>query len=151
MATSFTLQVQQDEEDGDCYLQFPTDFLESQDWREGDKVDWTEVSPGDPSKGFSLVNLDKRERKAQAEGQKIFIVETVISHRVRYAIRGKCAGDATDEVVCEQGRLNDFDQNCLGEQIFSVREVSEEEFLGSFEVPADRSMKLGYIKDIDYK
>lgn len=86
-----------------------------------------------------------------AEPLKLYIVETVISHRVRYAIRARSASDAMDEVVWEEGRLNEFDQNCLGEQIFSTREVSEDEFVDSFDLPVEREEKLRFVVDIDYR
>lgn len=43
MNKTWTLEVQQDA-DGECYLEFPPDLLESVGWKEGDTVVWTELN-----------------------------------------------------------------------------------------------------------
>ena len=70
----------------------------------------------------------------------IHVVETVISHRIRYAIRAKNAEDAKQAVLAR--RVEEFDQNYLGEQVFCTSKMSDAEFIESFEYPITDERKL---------
>lgn len=58
---------------------------------------------------------------------KIFIVETVSTFKIRYAIKGKSLEHAMDTVALEEAE--ELDQEFLTETIFGGREVTEKEFL----------------------
>lgn len=58
----------------------------------------------------------------------IYIVDTLISYRMKYAIEAKELEHAFDEVVCNEGIIAEMTQNCLGEQIIEGREVTLDEF-----------------------
>lgn len=89
---------------------------------------------------------------------KIFIVETISVFRHTYYIRAKEATHAQDEVVC---RLHDSDfiegsQHHVGENISDCREVTEREFLKTFDRENhylkewSRERKMDHINVIDY-
>ena len=44
--TSWTIQVQEDPETGDCILEFPDDMMESAGWKEGDTLEWIDNEDG---------------------------------------------------------------------------------------------------------
>lgn len=61
--------------------------------------------------------------------KELVLVETLVTYRVRYVVevpKGKDAW-ALDTVVCEEAK--EFSQECLGEQIFSHRVVTQEAVL----------------------
>ena len=66
----------------------------------------------------------------------IFIVETISSHRLRYAVEAHTLEDAMDEVVIKTSAYDDdwreMSQYHIGEVISSGREVSPEEYLKVF-------------------
>lgn len=39
--------VVQEDKDGELFIEFPDDLLDSMDWREGDQLIWTEMPNGD--------------------------------------------------------------------------------------------------------
>jgi len=43
---SWILDVQEDPETGDAYIQFPEDLLETAGWREGDTLEWHDLGNG---------------------------------------------------------------------------------------------------------
>ena len=114
----------------DSILQFPQDFMEDLDWREGDILDIK-------YSGGSIVILNKtlEERKED----KIFIVETISQFKVRYAIRGKSLEHAMDTVVCEEAE--EMDQKFIGETILGGHEITQEQFL------VEQSLENEYFKD----
>lgn len=64
---------------------------------------------------------------------KLFIVDTIISYRMKYAIEAKSLEHAYDELTMRDSgnSADDFDeitQKCLGEQIIDGREISKDEF-----------------------
>ena len=131
---SFVLPVEEDPITKDILAALPREFLQRADWRAADVVQFVEVPPG----VFELVNVTKRERDATATEQlPLFIVETIISHRMRFAVRAASAELAQDAVV--QQKATEFDQNFLGEQLFSLHEVTEEQYL---------AQKPDYLSDI---
>lgn len=44
--TSWTLDVKEDPDTGDCILEFPDDFVESTGWKEGDIIEWIDNGDG---------------------------------------------------------------------------------------------------------
>ena len=66
----------------------------------------------------------------------IFIIETVSSHRMRYAVEAHTLEDAKDEVAVKTEIYDDdwreMSQYHIGEIISSGREVSPEEYLKVF-------------------
>ena len=41
-----TLTVQEDSDNGELFLEFPDDMLETMDWQEGDTIVWTDNENG---------------------------------------------------------------------------------------------------------
>ena len=151
LASSFSLTVQQDPDTGDLFVRLPPELLATMDWREGDRLEYV-VREGEC---LELINHCKAERDRLVQNEQpeqpdmpLFIVETVLSHRMRYAVRARSAEHAMDIITMEEA--NEFDQNFLGEQIFSTRQVSIDEFLNSAELPTDPKAKLAYIHTVDY-
>jgi hypothetical protein len=54
--TSWTLDVQEDPETGDCILQFPPELLEQAGWKEGDTLIWEDQCDGSWSLSKKTVN-----------------------------------------------------------------------------------------------
>ena len=54
--TSWTLDVQEDPETGDCILQFPPELLEQAGWQEGDTLIWEDQGDGSWSLSKKTVN-----------------------------------------------------------------------------------------------
>lgn len=136
--TNYSAQYVEVPDSDEGMLVFDPAMLLALDWREGDVLDWAQ-SEG----GVSLTNVSRTARiaaaaidtcSAEAESTTvtaimppepelpIFLVETIISHRMQYAVRAKSLEHAYDTVTMEEAP--EFDQNCLGETIFSGREVT---------------------------
>jgi hypothetical protein len=92
------------------------------------------------------------------EDRKIFIVETVSMFRMRYAVFATCEEDAMDEVTIETGQptFHEMSQHHIGENIVSVRKVSEKKYLKQYDNdngPSNwsKETKLNQINVIDYE
>ena len=46
MKTSWTVELQEDPETGDCILEFPPEMLDQVGWKEGDTLTWTDQGNG---------------------------------------------------------------------------------------------------------
>ena len=85
---------------------------------------------------------------------KLYLVESVIMHRFRYAVYGKEEDHAGDTVVMNEA--DEMSQEFLGETITSIREINEEEYLKIFDKdngylkPLPAEEKLKFIHEIDY-
>lgn len=66
---------------------------------------------------------------------KLFLVDTVSSHRVSYVVRCKSEEHAADTVV--SGEANEFSQEHIGEDIVRVREITEDDYLSLFDKEND--------------
>jgi len=66
---------------------------------------------------------------------KLFLVDTVSSHRVSYVVRCKSEEHAADTIVMEEGK--EFSQEHLGEQISRIREITEDDYLALFDKDND--------------
>ncbi len=85
---------------------------------------------------------------------KLYLVETINIHRIRYAIYGKEEDHAGDTVVMNEAE--EMSQEFLGETITSIREINEEEYLKIFDKDNEymenfsKEKKLSFIHTIDY-
>lgn len=88
--------------------------------------------------------------------KKMYLVETVSMFRMRYVVEANEATHAEDEVVCNQGELEEFSQKHIDECITSTREISEEEYLRVFNedngylASWSDEQKKKFINTIDY-
>lgn len=131
MTKSFILEVQKEDGSDELLLQFPEELMRELDWREGDVLSWSESGEG-KSLTVSVENVSLVERKAKADSEqeaKLFEVQVIITHRVRYAVRAGSTQEAIKAVSMEGCEVQEFDQNCLGTQVVGCREVSEVEYL----------------------
>lgn len=91
--------------------------------------------------------------------KKLYLVETVSIFRMRYVVEAKEAEHACDEVVCEIGNENfkEFSQKHVDECITSCWELTEEEYLDTFDQDndylssCDVEQKKSFINKIDYE
>lgn len=107
----WTLTIQEDPDTGDGILEFPTDLLQSTGWKEGDKLEWTDLGNG----SWSL-------RKQEMD---LVLVECVNQFRIRYLVevpKGKQEW-ALDTVTMNEAK--EFSQEHLTETIVSSRVISE--------------------------
>lgn len=66
--------------------------------------------------------------------KKLYIVDTIVSYRMRYAVEAECLEHAYDEVVMNgvgpsEEFFEEVTQRYLGENIIDGREIKKEEFL----------------------
>ncbi len=57
----------------------------------------------------------------------LYLVDTIVSYRIKYLIEAKEKEHALDEIVWSEGLLNELTQRCLGEQTIDSREVTIEQ------------------------
>jgi hypothetical protein len=119
---TWTVELQDDPETGDCILEFPPDFLEETGWKEGDVLEWHDNKDG----SFTMT---KKETQ-------LVLVETIGTFRQRYMVEvplgvdqyGKDKSEwALDTVTMQEAA--EFSQEFLGEQIVSHRVVTRAEAL----------------------
>jgi hypothetical protein len=62
---------------------------------------------------------------------KNYLVETIVSYRMRYVVKAKEEGDALDEVAFreEDPNFNEFSQKYLGSTILGTRELADNEVI----------------------
>ena len=122
MTNSWTIEVQEDPDSGDCILEFPPDMLEQAGWKEGDVLDWKD-------NGNGSFMLTKKETQW-------VLVECVSTFRERYMVEVPKGTDeygkdkalwALDTVTMNEAK--EFSQEHIGEQIISHRVVSRDEAL----------------------
>lgn len=83
----------------------------------------------------------------------LFLVEAVSTFRMRYVVRCQKADHAADTVVMEQAM--EFSQKHLDENIISVRQISDAEYLELFDQDNDylkswtQEQKFGLVHDVD--
>lgn len=88
--------------------------------------------------------------------KKLYIVETISIFRMSYLVEALEEGHALDEVVCNLGDFEEFNQKHLDETIVSSREVDEVEYLKIFDKENDYlkgwtpHQKLQFMRKIDY-
>ena len=91
---------------------------------------------------------------------KNYLVETVVSYRMRYVVKAKEETHAHDEVVCreEDPEFNEFSQEYLGSHILGAREITDDEVIELCDIDNAyaKSWPLGmkmeaFVNTIDYK
>lgn len=114
-------------EDGEYYLEFPDEFLNSLGWKIGDLLDWIDNKDGT----WSI--------KKMSDNEKYFVVDALSNFRCRYVVRGKSLEHALEEVTYRQSDHNfkEFSQKHLGVQIIDGREVTRDELLDLHKVDND--------------
>ena len=91
---------------------------------------------------------------------KNYLVETVVSYRMRYVVKAKEEGDALDEVAFqeEDPNFNEFSQKYLGSTILGTRELADNEVIELCDIdnayakswPLEMKMEA-FVNTIDYK
>lgn len=66
---------------------------------------------------------------------KLFLVDTVSSHRLSYVVRCKSDEHAADTVV--SGEATEFSQDWIGENIVRVQEIHEDDYPAIFDKDND--------------
>ena len=56
MKTSWTVEIQEDPDTGDCILELPPEMLAQVGWKEGDTLTWTDQGDGSWSLSKKAVN-----------------------------------------------------------------------------------------------
>jgi len=69
--------------------------------------------------------------------KKLYLVETVSMFRMRFVVEAKEAEHAKDEVVCNNGNLEEFSQKHIAENIVSTREITADEYMKLFDEDND--------------
>ncbi len=89
---------------------------------------------------------------------KLFIVDTIVTYRMRYVIRGNELEHCMDEITMrdsgnDKDYFEEFSQKCLGEQIADGREITMDEFNLMLVEDKNASSWMGekLIRDIKYE
>ena len=123
-----TVQIEKDE-NGDFILPLSDELCDHLGVKIGDNVEWTD-------RGNGTWSISKAETE-------LVLVETFQTFKHTYVVRvpkGKTEW-ALDTVVCEEA--DEMSQEHLGEQIFSHRTITKEEYLKEFDI------RNGYLKEWD--
>ena len=89
--------------------------------------------------------------------KKLYLVETVSMFRMRFVVEAKEAEHANDEVVCNNGNLEEFSQKHIAENIVSTREITADEYMKLFDEDNDYLKqwtdveKMQLVNVIDYE
>lgn len=141
---SWTLPVKENE-NGSWYIELNDEILEGSGFQIGDELKWTDLKDG----SFSLT-----KDVEVADEMDIYIVETVSTFAMKYAIRAKSAEHAMDTVVMEE--IDDTWQKHIGENIVRARKVTKQDYLQEFDQDNNylrdwsEDQKLNMITVIDY-
>lgn len=101
---SFTVYLQPIDGTDDLHIQLPQEFLDAEDWREGDVLDFQPIEAG----GLSLVNKSKAKREAQR-----------VSHESTDSATGSATQVSTTSVADLKVLL------ALAERVLGSKEVAE--------------------------
>lgn len=91
--------------------------------------------------------------------KKLYLVDVMSTFRMRYVVEAHEEEHALDEVVCNEHNTDfkEFSQEHVGTNIFSSREISQEQFFEMFDKDNDylaswpEVKKLVFINRIDYE
>ncbi len=107
-----------------------------------------------------MLKMTKQKNSGEGIDMPLFVVDTVVTMRMRYVIEAKEASHAEDEVtMIDSGNPDDafseFSQKPLGELIIDTREINKVEFrkmLKDAEKTGEGSFWMGdkLIRKIDY-
>lgn len=148
---SFTLTVQKRKGSDELFLQFPDELMRELDWRESDALSWTAHGEGD-NVSVSLENVSLAARKASTTAEiKLYEVQVLVNHRVRYAVNATSAEEAAAAVLMGDCDASEFDQNCLGTQVVCSREMSMAQYLGDPGHVGPDEFKMALIHDASKK
>lgn len=123
MEKHWILDIKEDPDTGDAIIEFPPDLMESAGWKEGDVLEWKELTNG----AYQLIKKEKTQW---------VLVETVSTFRNRYLVEVPIGIDdyghdkkdwALDTVTAEEAK--EFSQEYLGEHIVSHRVITKQEGL----------------------
>ena len=103
---SFSTKFEKDPITNETYLVFPEELLSGHDWQIGDEIGFEVKADG----SLLLTNLSRPSRGAKE--MPLFIVDTITTHRVRYAVRCKSLEDAMDTVATDE--LSPLTKNTWG-------------------------------------
>ena len=119
--TSWKLDVQQDKESKDYYIQLNDEILEASGFKCGDNLEWVDNKDG----SYTLIKIEQPVEKKTVW----VMVDCISMFRQRYCVEVPADHPeyALDTVVFEDAE--EFSQLHLGEEIVSHRVVSEEEML----------------------
>lgn len=145
--TKWTLPVIKGEL-GDYFIELSDEILESSGFEVGDTIVWTKNDNGS-------YTLTKKENK----DTDIYIVETISSHSIKYAVRAKSAQDAVDYVyrMSDSGEIVELHQRHQGEFVNGATKISKKEYLKCFDELNDylkgwsKEQKLHMINEVDYE
>jgi hypothetical protein len=145
--TKWTLPVIKGEL-GDYFIELSDEILESSGFEVGDTIVWTKNDNGS-------YTITKKENK----DTDIYIVETISSHHLKYAIRAKSAEDAMDYVyrMSNSGDIVELHQKHHGEFVKDATKISKKEYLKCFDELNDylkswsKEQKLDMINEVDYE
>lgn len=140
-APPFTSVLEKDPDSNNLLLTIPDQLLKKEDWRIGDRIEFEDVRKGQ----CTLVNLSKRAREAKLE---LFIVETVETFRVRYAVKAKSMFDAADEVISD--RATEFSRERLNESVFTMSEFTEDAYIELAKRQVDTDAARALIHTVEY-
>ena len=100
------------------------------------------------SAGSSSLAKEARVAEEPAMGAcelPLFEVQTLITHRLRYAVRATSAREAAEAVAPLDAEGEEFEQNCLGKMVSDVREVSVEHYLDDPGHVGSVELRMAYI------
>lgn len=88
---------------------------------------------------------------------KKFLVETVVTYRMRYVIEAEDESHAETQILnrIRTGEIKEFSQKALGEEVFSTRKIKHKEYIKLFDIDNDylkqwpESMKYEMINRIN--
>jgi hypothetical protein len=112
MKTSWTINVEEDPETGDCILPLPPDLLESAGWAEGDVLTWTDRGDGSWS-------LTKKENDEMIKALSEFISE---EHNRTAIVYNK---DGHYGVIMYRGKDVAEDRICQGSTLRYAEDLAE--------------------------
>lgn len=135
-------------EHGDYFIELSDEILENSGFEVGDTVVWTKNENGS-------YTITKKENK----DTDIYIVETISSHLLKYAVRAKSAEDAMEYVsrLADTGEIVELHQKHHGEFIKDATKISKKEYLKCFDELNDylkswsKEQKLDMINEVDYE
>lgn len=119
MSKEYTVTVEEDSLTKELVLPFPPELINELKWEINDTLDFQAQGSG-----FVIKNLSLEERNSE---EKIFIIETISTFKITYAIKGKSLEHAMDTVTMEEA--DEINQEFLGETILGGREISKKDLL----------------------
>ena len=131
------------------YIELNDEILEGSGFKIGDSLKWTDNKDG----SYTLAKAP--------DDTDIYVVNTISSFNIRYAVRAKSYQDAMDYVShkIESDGLNitELHQQHQGEIVRDAKKISKKEYLKRFDELNDylkgwtKEQKLNMINEVDYE